>query len=99
MDGGAVTNNFLMQFQANILNINVQRPTINESSALGAAFLAGLATGFWKNVKDLKGKDTTTENAIPPKKFIPYMEQTERDLIYEGWKKAVTRAQAWEEHD
>ncbi|EFL92658.1 glycerol kinase [Candidatus Regiella insecticola LSR1] len=99
VDGGAVTNNFLMQFQANILNINVQRPTINESSALGAAFLAGLATGFWKDVKDLKGKDTTTENATPPKTFIPYMEQTERDRLYDGWKKAVARAQAWEEHD
>lgn len=91
VDGGAVANNFLMQFQADILGTSVERPQVRESTALGAAYLAGLAIGFWNNLDELKTKATIE------KVFKPGIETTERNYKYEGWKKAVARAQEWED--
>jgi glycerol kinase len=82
VDGGACANNFLMQFQSDILGIPVERPEILETTAAGAAYLAGLGAGFWK-MKDLE-KIGKIE-----KRFDPDMENTERTKLYKGWKKAV----------
>lgn len=93
VDGGAVANNFLMQFQSDILGATVERPAVLEVTALGAAYLAGLAVGFWSDLDEVKDKATIERN------FKPGIETTERNYRYKGWKKAVTRAQSWEEHD
>lgn len=82
-DGGAVKNNFLMQFQGDILNVPVQRPVINETTALGAAYLAGLAVGFWKDQAEI------AEQWKLEKSFEPAMEEEKREELYAGWKKAV----------
>lgn len=92
VDGGAVKNNFLMQFQADILNKKVVRPTVTESTAAGSAYLAGLAVGFWESIDELKSKvgvDCTYE---------PAMADDHRAKLYKGWKKAVERSLQWEEH-
>ena len=91
VDGGAVANNFLMQFQADILNVKVERPKVREVTALGAAYLAGLAVGFWKDLEELRGK------AIVERTFEPKETPEKRTALYQGWKKAVQRALAWEE--
>ncbi|WP_109077386.1 glycerol kinase GlpK [Aggregatibacter kilianii] len=91
VDGGAVANNFLMQFQADILNVKVERPKIREVTALGAAYLAGLAVGFWKDLEELRGK------AMVERTFEPQETPEKRTALYQGWKKAVQRALAWEE--
>ncbi|SFU86760.1 glycerol kinase GlpK [Xenorhabdus koppenhoeferi] len=91
VDGGAVSNNFLMQFQSDILGTRVERPEVRESTALGAAFLAGLAVGFWQDLDEVKNKATIE------KEFCPGIETTERNHKYNGWKKAVARAQEWED--
>ncbi|OTA18637.1 glycerol kinase [Xenorhabdus beddingii] len=91
VDGGAVANNFLMQFQSDILGTRVERPEVRESTALGAAFLAGLAVGFWRDL------DEVTSKAVIEKEFRPGIETTERNHKYNGWKKAVARAQEWED--
>ncbi|WP_109409907.1 glycerol kinase GlpK [Proteus genomosp. 4] len=91
VDGGAVANNFLMQFQSDILGTRVERPVVRESTALGAAFLAGLAIGFWSDLEEVKNK------AAIDKEFRPGIETTERNYRYNGWKKAVARAQEWED--
>ncbi len=93
VDGGAVSNNFLMQFQADILGARVERPVVREVTALGAAYLAGLAVGYWGDLEEVRSK------AAIEKEFRPGIETVERNYRYRGWKKAVTRAQAWEEHD
>ena len=93
VDGGAVANNFLMQFQSDILGTRVERPEVREVTALGAAYLAGLAVGFWQNLDELQ------EKAVIEREFRPGIETTERNFRYSGWKKAVKRALAWEEHD
>lgn len=85
VDGGASANNFLMQFQSDILNVNIERPEITETTALGAAYLAGLAVGFWKS------KGEIIQNWNINKKFKPIMTEEERDRLYTGWKKAVGR--------
>lgn len=84
VDGGASANNLLMQFQADILNVEVQRPQITETTALGAAFLAGLAVGFW-TAEELKGKWQLGRN------FIPEMPEDRRQTLYTGWLNAVER--------
>ena len=87
-----MANNLLMQFQADILGANVDRPRIIETTALGAAYLAGLAVGYW-NPEDISDKwqlDTT---------FAPSMEQEEREKLYKGWQKAVRRAMDWEKEE
>lgn len=91
VDGGAVANNFLMQFQSDILGTRVERPTVREVTALGAAYLAGIALGFWNSLDELKSP-TAIERT-----FRPGLETTERNYRYQGWKKAVARAQHWEE--
>ena len=86
VDGGASANNFLMQFQSDILNVNIERPDITETTALGAAYLAGLAVGFWKS------KGEVIQNWNMNRKFKPEMNDDERNKLYSGWKKAVERA-------
>ncbi|MGV6989123.1 glycerol kinase GlpK [Testudinibacter sp. P80/BLE/0925] len=93
VDGGATANNFLMQFQADILNADVERPKVKEVTALGAAYLAGLATGFWKDLDELKDK------ASIERTFTPDGCEEKRARRYKGWKKAVKRALAWEKDD
>lgn len=88
VDGGACANNILMQFQADILNTEVERPEVIESTALGAAFLAGIHVGLWK-------KETITQNRVINKKFTPAMEESKRTTLYNGWKKAVKRSMNW----
>lgn len=83
VDGGASANNFLMQFQADILDANVVRPMVTETTALGASYLAGLTIGYWKDIDDIRS------NVEVDKVFVPHMdERTRRDLI-QGWQKAV----------
>ncbi|TCJ02858.1 glycerol kinase GlpK [Cytobacillus praedii] len=89
VDGGAVKNDFLMEFQSDILNVPVERPIINETTALGAAYLAGLAVGYWKNVDEI-----SNQWAID-KSFKPSMEEESRKNLYNGWKKAVKAAMAF----
>jgi glycerol kinase len=91
VDGGMVYNELLMQFQADVLGVPVIRPTVAETTSLGAAYAAGLAVGFWKEVEDLRanwGKD---------KQWEPQMDAAERDKEYGFWKKAVTRTFDWQE--
>ena len=85
VDGGASANNFLMQFQSDILNVNIERPEITETTALGAAYLAGLAAGFWKS------KGEVIQNWNMDKRFKPAINDDERDKLYSGWKRAVER--------
>jgi glycerol kinase len=91
VDGGAVANNFLMQFQADILGVDVIRPTIIETTALGAAYLAGLAVGFWKS------KDEIAKKWAVDKTFSCKMSSADSKKKYTGWQKAVQRALNWEE--
>jgi len=83
VDGGAALNNFLMQFQADMLNCEVNRPKTNESTALGAAFLAGLHVGFFKN------KEEIYNNWAVDSKFTPTMDEQKREKLYKRWKKAI----------
>ncbi len=91
VDGGMVTNNFLMQFQADIVGVPVARPVIAETTALGAAYLAGLAVGYWQDEAEVQ------QNWALDRKFTPEMNETQRGRLYRGWKKAVERARNWEE--
>lgn len=91
VDGGASANNFLMQFQSNILNTGIKRPSCIETTALGAAYLAGLATGYWKNKDDIK------ENWELSYDFEPKMNEKKRQESIRGWKMAVARSLNWEE--
>lgn len=93
VDGGAAANNFLMEFQSDILGVKVRRPVVLETTALGAAYLAGLAVGFWESKEEIKGK------WILDREFTPNMEEEEKEKKYRGWKKAVSRARDWEELD
>lgn len=90
VDGGASRNNFLMQFQSDILNVEVERPLVTESTALGAAFLAGLSVGFWESKEEIR-KKLLIENS-----FLPFMEDERRVKLYKGWNKAVERSLNWE---
>ncbi|MDD7805486.1 MAG: glycerol kinase GlpK [Endozoicomonas sp. (ex Botrylloides leachii)] len=89
VDGGAVANDFLMQFQADILGKCVIRPEISETTASGVAYLAGLAVGFWRNANELKNKLTDY------KEFQPSMGSEKRAQLYNGWKKAIACSRAW----
>ena len=92
VDGGASNNNFLMQFQADILNKTVLRPAIRETTALGAAYLAGLATGVWKDRDEIRSLWHCNMT------FAPQMEEAERTRLLAGWHKAVGRSCDWAEH-
>ncbi|MGS0676539.1 glycerol kinase GlpK [Shewanella sp. 0m-4] len=85
VDGGAVANDFLMQFQSDITNVEVQRPDLTETTAMGAAFLAGLAVGFWESTDELKLK------AGVERSFTPQITAQKRDSLYQGWQDAVAR--------
>ncbi|MGH2848052.1 MAG: glycerol kinase GlpK [Thermoleophilaceae bacterium] len=93
VDGGMVGNDLLMQFQADLLGVPVIRPKVPETTSLGAAYAAGLATGFWNEVEDLR------ENWVEDKRWEPQMESAQRDEYYTYWKKAVTRTFDWFEAD
>lgn len=88
VDGGACANNILMQFQADILGTEVERPEVIESTALGAAYLAGIKSGLWK-------KQDITKNRKIQKRFLPQMEEGTRSVLYKGWQKAVKRTMGW----
>jgi glycerol kinase len=90
VDGGACANNMLMQFQADILGTEVERPEVIESTALGAAYLAGIQIGLWK-------KEDIIRNRKVQKNFKPDMEEAKRSKLYNGWKKAVERCKGWVE--
>ena len=91
VDGGAVVNNFVMQFQADILGVAVQRPAVTETTALGAAYLAGLATGFWHSQEEI-ARQWQLERS-----FEPRMSADQRESLYSGWQRAVERARHWAE--
>jgi glycerol kinase len=89
-DGGAVNNSFLMQFQSDILGVPLEVPSITETTALGAAYLAGLAVGFWKDRRELEEKWKMGQ------RFEPRMSVEERDRLHNRWLRAVERSKAWE---
>jgi glycerol kinase len=91
VDGGASANDLLMQLQADLLNVPVVRPKVSETTALGAAYLAGLAVGFWKNQADIARQWQVD------KRFKPAMKTAARSKITKGWERALSRAKAWEE--
>lgn len=89
VDGGMVVNNWLMQFQSDVLNVHVQRPVVSETTALGAAYLAGLAVGYWSNLDDV------ARNWAVDRVFMPSMDMARRDRLYRGWQRAVERSRGW----
>ena len=92
-DGGASRDKFLMQFQADILNKPLHRPAITETTALGAAYLAGLAVGVWSSREELRRRRLLSQQ------YEPHMSQERREKLLRGWHKAVGRSLDWEEHD
>jgi glycerol kinase len=93
VDGGMIANNLLMQFQADILDVPVVRPVVAETTALGAAYAAGLAVGYWENLDELRS------NWQEDSRWTPSMESDERDRQYRNWKKAVTKTMDWVDDD
>ena len=91
VDGGASANNFLMQFQSDIIGRTLRRPIIRETTALGAAYLAGLATGVWRDLDDIRSQWTLD------RLYEPEMSEADRTRLYAGWHKAVERARGWAE--
>jgi glycerol kinase len=89
VDGGAVRNALLMQLQADILGLPVVRPVVNETTALGAAYMAGLAVGFWRDLDDLRA------NWRVDRVFEPAWSEDRREAGYRGWRRAVERARGW----
>lgn len=92
VDGGASANQEPMQFQSDILNVTVRRPVVAETTALGAAYLAGLAVGYWDSRADV------VSNWSSDREFTPRMEPAEREARTRRWRRAVERARDWEEH-
>lgn len=90
VDGGATANSWLLQFQADQLQVSVQRPVVQETTALGAAYLAGLAVGYWSSLDDLR------RNWARDAVFQPVADAATRERLYQGWKRAVERSQHWE---
>ena len=93
VDGGAARNNLLLQFQADVLGVPVVRPAMTETTALGAAYLAGLAVGVWKSPEDIAGQWRVE------RRFEPAMPRSRVEALREGWARAVERAKSWHEHD
>ena len=89
VDGGAVANDFLMQFQADVLGVPVERPAVTETTALGAAYLAGLAVGFWDSQEEIAGQWRLE------KSFEPAMSVDQRESLYARWQTAVERSRGW----
>jgi glycerol kinase len=93
VDGGMVVNELLMQFQADILDVPVVRPKVSETTALGAAYAAGLAVGYWSDIDDLR------RNWAEGKRWAPAMDAAERERLYRNWSKAVTKTLEWVDED
>jgi glycerol kinase len=93
VDGGAAVNDTLLQFQADILDVPVERPVVAETTALGAAYLAGLAVGFWRDPADVAA------NWALDRRFEPAMDPARRDRLLRGWRRAVERSLGWAEPD
>ena len=91
VDGGAAVNNALMQFQSDVLGVPVQRPVIAETTALGAAYLAGLAVGYWQDQNDVAA------NWALDRQFQPQLASADRDSLYRQWQRAVERSRGWQE--
>jgi glycerol kinase len=89
VDGGAVRNNFLCQLQSDVLQVQVLRPTVQETTALGAAYAAGLAVKFWENMDELRS------NWVIDRTFEPVMTKEKSEMLYYRWKRAVERARDW----
>jgi glycerol kinase len=89
VDGGATANNLLMQFQADVLSTPVVRPVVKETTALGAAYLAGLAVGYWTSREEI------AQNWAADRRFLPRMEPARREELFAGWRRAVARAAGW----
>lgn len=90
VDGGATANAHLLHFQADLLGVPVRRPAVGETTALGAAYLAGLAVGYWNDLEDVR------QNWALDREFAPSLDQAERDRLYARWKRAVERSRDWE---
>lgn len=90
-DGGAVANRFLMQFQADVLGVPVEIPSITETTAQGAAYLAGLAVGFWSSREELAAQWQVA------RRYEPVMKESQRQQLYGRWQQAVGRATGWTE--
>jgi glycerol kinase len=93
VDGGMVVNETLMQFQADILGVDVVRPEVAETTALGAAYAAGIAVGFWSGEQDV------IDNWAEGKRWAPQMEEKTRERLFRNWKKAVTKTFDWVDED
>ena len=93
VDGGMTVNETLMQFQADLLGVDVIRPIVNETTALGAAYAAGLAVGYWKSTDDI------VANWGEDRRWSPQMDPAERDRLCRSWDKAVTRTLNWVDDD
>jgi glycerol kinase len=89
VDGGAAANGFLMQFQADVLGVPVERPVVNETTAMGAAFLAGLAVGVWRDTAEIAALWQRD------RRFDPTIEPAQRERVVREWRRAVQRARAW----
>jgi glycerol kinase len=89
VDGGATANNLLMQMQADILGTPVVRPVVKEITGLGAAYLAGLAVGYWTS------RDEIAANWAADRRFLPSLDRTKREDLYANWRRAVSRAAGW----
>jgi glycerol kinase len=89
VDGGAAANGFLMQFQADVLGVPVERPVVNETTAMGAAFLAGLAVGFWRDTAEIAALWQRD------RRFEPALAVAHRERIVRDWRRAVQRSRAW----
>jgi glycerol kinase len=89
VDGGACANNLLMQFQADLLGVPVVRPRVTETTALGAAYLAGLAVGFWKDQREIAAQWQED------RRFVPAMKRAVREKLAAGWAKALARSKKW----
>jgi glycerol kinase len=93
VDGGMTANNTLMQFQADMVGVPVVRPVVPETTALGAAYAAGIAVGYWDGEQDV------IDNWAEDKRWLPEMATSERDRLYRNWKKAVTKTFDWVDDD
>ncbi|AQP50651.1 glycerol kinase GlpK [Tessaracoccus flavescens] len=93
VDGGMTANNLLMQFQADVLDVDVVRPVVAETTALGAAYAAGIAVGYWEGEQDV------IDNWAESKRWTPDMDRAEADRLFRNWKKAVTRTFDWVDED
>jgi glycerol kinase len=92
VDGGMVVNDLLMQFQADIINVPVIRPSVSETTALGAAYAAGLAVGFWKDLDELRANWKMNHT------WQPQMQETQREQLIQNWKRAVERTFGWRQN-